>query len=171
MKTTILTIVSILLLSTQSFAQNYDLLVGSKSKVTCEPNVEAPKFVAEMATAWASEDDTLEEGLIKINVKLNDQWIDLLKDKTVRAETETADFEELLKAAVCVATVFIKQKNYSDNKIKDIQTIVEMKIKANRSEFEKIKSPTKEEVHANKLNELMWDNRGAVSMFVEAFNG
>lgn len=168
----ILILVALLTLSTQVMAQKVDFLVGSESKVTCDGENEADKYILQMSGGHQDDMSVFGANLRKSGQKLSEEIESRLFNNLKRGHTMAIEMEDTIKTAVCFAQ-WKKQNGKPnpelDQDFKNILGGIEVQIKKNRSEDPKSDDMSNEDVNRMEVNELFYANRGAIALIITIF--
>lgn len=164
MKTQILTLVSILVLSSQVVAQaKPDYFVGGDKKIMCEAD-EAQMVVKNLANEAGKA--TFKESIGFAINKLNKKLSDILYKKEISGRSLEAETEDLIKKAACVATVVSELPINEDfpAMFKKNVLMVEGEVKVNMASMPSYDDAATIEEQNNAVNnELILANRGVVA--------
>lgn len=171
MKTQILILAAFLVLSTQSWAQKTDYLVGAKTKVTCSLE-EADKNYLKMGNE--AEDPAVHKANVyKAGDALSDKLSTLIFDKKIRSHRMPIEIEDDIKMAVCFTQRLITKAAPTSDfeaRFKENLEILEDSLQMNKEDYAKGDSLSLEEQNDIDMNEVLYANRGAIA-FIEAVFG
>lgn len=164
MKTQILTLVSILVLSSQVMAQSKpDYFVGGDKKIVCEQD-EANMVIKNLANEAGKA--TFKESIGLAVDNLNKKLSDILYKKEVSGRSLEAETEDLIKKAACVATIVSALSVKEDFPVmfKKNVLMVEGEVKVNMASMPSYDDAATIEEQNNAVNnELILENRGVVA--------
>ena len=176
MKNKLLVIASILVISTNVLAIEHDYFIGedSESRQTCALE-ESEEYLADMAANFKQAADDKTDGLQLATETLAKNLHEILYNEKVRNETSDEAMFDYAKAAVCVVryVVNLQKDKPADQIAKTIANFNQAKlpntvdqINLNNKTYMNKKKTSEAEDQGNRINNMIYDNRGPIAFLV-----